>query len=591
MTRLSFAQKAQPASVTFSIPAPVGGLNARDGLAQMPPTDAVKLENWFPTPSTVDLRGGSSVWATGLNGNVESLMMYGGLTRNKLLAASGTSIYDVSATGAVGAALWTGLTNARWQHVNFGSTAANGQFLIMVNGVDLPLIYNGTQVQVAATTATAQTISSITRVGTLATLTTAANHGLVTGNVVTISGTTPAGFSGTYRITVTSPTTFTYVMAADPGGNATVVGTYVVIFGITGVDPHLFIQGVSFKQRLYFVEKDSFRCWYLPVNSIGGAAQSLEFGGMFKLGGALMAVATWSVDNAAGIQEYFVAISTLGEVVVYQGFDPTSAANWSIAYHFRIGRPIGRRCYAKLGSDLVFITADGAFPLSKGLLTDRYQTDQALSAKIQNLINADVQAFNANFGWQIILYPIGNKVIVNVPQFEDNISYQYVMNTITRSWTKFTGWNAYCWELYNDQIFFGTLNTVYQADVGYSDAGNAIPCEALQAFNYFGASQQKFFTMMRPVLFGTTGLSPACLMNVDFDTTTAPQVTSVTNGGFTLWGSPWGSPWTTPNSTVRGWHNASGLGYAGAPHIAMSVMGTVCKWQSTDVVYQQGGTL
>jgi len=591
MAQRNLAARAQPSSVTFSLPAPIGGLNARDGIGMMPPTDAVKLENWFPTPSTVDLRGGSSNWATGLVNNVETLAAYGGLTGNKLLAAADGNIFDVSTQGAVGAALWTGQSNSRWQHVNFGSTAANGQFLYLANGTDLPLLYDGTQIQVIASTATALTISSITRVGTLATLTTAAPHGLVTGNSVTISGTTPAGFSGTYRITVTSPTTFTYVMAADPGGNATVVGTYIVLFGTTGVDPRLFIQGTSFKQRLYMVEKNSSRCWYMPVNAIGGAAQSLEFGGMFKLGGALMAVATWSVDNSAGSQEYFVAISTLGEVVVYQGFDPTNAANWVIAQHFRIGRPIGRRCFAKIGSDLVFITADGAFPLSKALLTDRAQESDALSAKIQNLINADVQALGNNFGWQILLYPIGNKVIINVPQFEDIQSYQYVMNTITGSWTKFTGWNAFCWELYNDAIYFGTTGLVVQADTGFSDNGNAIPCEALQAFNYFGASSQKFFTMMRPILFGTTGLSPSCLVNVDFDTTTAPQVTTVTAGGFTLWGSPWGSPWTTPNSTVRVWHNASGIGYAGAPHIAMSVKNTVCKWQSTDVVYQQGGTL
>ena len=584
-------QRYQPTSRTVSLPAPIRGLNARDGIGEMPPTDAIKLENWFPTPSTVNLRRGSASWATGLGQNVETLAAYGGLTGNKLFAAAGGNIYDVSASGAVGAAVWSGQTSNRWQAVNFGSTAANGQFLYLFNGVDLPLLYNGTQMQIVASTSTAQTISSITRVGTLATLTTSAPHNLVTGNVVTISGTTPAGFSGTYRITVTSPTTFTYVMAADPGGNATVVGSYTISPAITGVDPKLLIQATSFKQRIYAVEKDSNRCWYLGVNAIGGAANALDFGGMFKLGGYLMAVASWSVDNAAGLQEYFVAISSQGEVVVYQGYDPTNAATWSIAYHFRIGRPIGRRCFAKVGSDLIFLTADGAFPLSKALLTDRYQQTDALSAKIQNLINSDVQAYNANFGWQVLLYPIGNKVIVNVPYSDGAASYQYVMNALTGAWTKFTGWNAFCWEIFNDSLYFGAGGAVFQADTGYTDNGNAISCEALQAFNYFSYSGQKYFTMMRPILYGTIGLAPACSMNVDFDTTTAPQVTNTTVGGFTLWGSAWGSPWSSPNNTVRAWHGAGGIGYAGAPHMAMSVKYTVCQWQSTDVSFQTGGTL
>jgi hypothetical protein len=48
-----------------SITAPIGGLNARDSLAAMPPQDAVTLDNWFPTPTTVDLRKGYTQWSTG----------------------------------------------------------------------------------------------------------------------------------------------------------------------------------------------------------------------------------------------------------------------------------------------------------------------------------------------------------------------------------------------------------------------------------------------------------------------------------------------------------------------------------------------
>jgi hypothetical protein len=73
-----------------------------------------------------------------------------------------------------------------------------------------------------------QTISSITRVTTTATLTTAANHNLTTGTFVTVSGATPAEYNGTFSITVTTPTAFTYTMLATPSGSATVVGSYKV---------------------------------------------------------------------------------------------------------------------------------------------------------------------------------------------------------------------------------------------------------------------------------------------------------------------------------------------------------------------------
>lgn len=70
------------------------------------------------------------------------------------------------------------------------------------------------------------TISSITNSTTTATLTTATPHGLVTGASVTVSGASPSAYNGTFSITVTSATAFTYTMGSNPGGSASVVGSY-----------------------------------------------------------------------------------------------------------------------------------------------------------------------------------------------------------------------------------------------------------------------------------------------------------------------------------------------------------------------------
>ena len=67
-------------------------------------------------------------------------------------------------------------------------------------------------------------IASITNATTTATLTTSAAHGLTTGNSVTVYGAYPYAYNGTYTITVTGPTAFTYTMASNPGGSATTIG-------------------------------------------------------------------------------------------------------------------------------------------------------------------------------------------------------------------------------------------------------------------------------------------------------------------------------------------------------------------------------
>lgn len=96
------------------------------------------------------------------------------------------------------------------------------------NGVQL-MITDGTDGYIYQINAIApQTISSITNVGTTATLTTASPHGLPDGSEVTISGAVAADYNGTFRITVTGTNTFTYTMLSNPGGAASVVGSYTV---------------------------------------------------------------------------------------------------------------------------------------------------------------------------------------------------------------------------------------------------------------------------------------------------------------------------------------------------------------------------
>ena len=69
-------------------------------------------------------------------------------------------------------------------------------------------------------------IASLSYSTTTATLTTTSAHGLSTGAIVTVSGATPSAYNGTFTVTVTSSTSFTYVMGSNPGANASPVGSY-----------------------------------------------------------------------------------------------------------------------------------------------------------------------------------------------------------------------------------------------------------------------------------------------------------------------------------------------------------------------------
>jgi hypothetical protein len=69
-------------------------------------------------------------------------------------------------------------------------------------------------------------VTSFTNVTTTATVTTLVAHNLSNGDSVTVSGCTPSAYNGTFTITVTGTTTFAYTMGSNPGGSASVIGSY-----------------------------------------------------------------------------------------------------------------------------------------------------------------------------------------------------------------------------------------------------------------------------------------------------------------------------------------------------------------------------
>lgn len=132
----------RPAARSAQLPAPTGGWDTRNALADMPVENAVVLDNWFPGTDRVTVRKGYTSHATGMSGDVETILSYNGVNgANKIFAANGGALYDVSNSGAVGAAASSGYSNNRFQQVQIGTSG--GQFLFAVNGEDAPISYDG----------------------------------------------------------------------------------------------------------------------------------------------------------------------------------------------------------------------------------------------------------------------------------------------------------------------------------------------------------------------------------------------------------------------------------------------------------------
>jgi len=497
-----------------SIPAPVGGWNVRDSLANMSPTDAVTMTNFFPTVSSVNLRGGYTKWSTGITGQVETLMAYETGTVSKLFGIADGKIYNCTTQGAVGAAEKTGLTNSRFEHINV--TTAGGSFLYACNGVDDPLLYNGT------------TWASINA-------------------------------------------------SSSP-------------IAITGVTTNKLNNVTLFKNRVWFIEKDSLKAWYLPTNSVGGVAEVLDLSSIARMGGYIVSLSAWTIDAGYGVDDNLVFVTSQGEIIVYRGTDPASASTWALAGVWKLGAPVSRRCLYKYGGDLLILSLDGLLPLASALQSSRLDPRVNLSDKIQGAITEVTTLYQDSFGWTMIYHAKNNALWINVP-VGAGVQEQFVMNTITKSWTKFTGWGANCWETFNDNPYFGGNGYVGLAWNGYVDDINDINAIALQAFNYYESrGVKKYFTRARPSIFTDGAPSIFVGMNVDFDVSNTTGSLNFSPTTYGLWDtSLWdNSLWAGGTIITNNWQGVTGIGYCAGIQLKSASQGLQIEWASTDVVFQQG---
>lgn len=364
---------------------------------------------------------------------------------------------------------------------------------------------------------------------------------------------------------------------------------------LTGIASTSLVQPMMFKGRLMFVEVNSLSFWYLAAGAAGGALTEFDLSGEFKRGGYLQAIGRLTRDAGDGQDDVFVAVSSEGEAVVYQGTNPSSATTWAKVGSFYIGKPLGRRCLMQFGGDLIVLTENGAFPMTAALQSAVIDYKLAVSFKIENAFTDAARLYGTTFGWESILYPAYGALIVNVPISEDGTHEQYVMNTITKSWCKFDSWNAEDFAVMNGELYFTTSNKVVKAWTGNIDGTNNIVAYGKTAFSYFGReSQQKIFTMFRPLLAVNGTVTFLTDIDVDFqDTEISGTATySVTSGavfdvddwdeGYWASGLEVVKNWTSPNANV---------GYSAAGKIKIATNSLTIQWIACDIVYQSGGVL
>ena len=463
------ARKTPAPRLRFAhLPAPVGGMNSVSPGTDMPVTDSIFAWNLITVDNGIGSRRGYREWVTGLDGDPRSELPFTGSVKdgstNRLFVCTVSGIWDCSQQ-----------TTTPTQVVTFPVQSADSGYGSSAAFTDL----NG-------------------------------NHWLAYCDE-----------ENGYYVYAESGATWTKVTYGSGAGQVTEQtggpNTYPTLV------PGNLCYVCAYQNRLWFVEKNTQRAWYLGIQAItgGGTAGAVPFyfGSRFVSGGDLRCLTTWSYDGGSGPQDRLVAVSGGGDVVIYQGIDPSSASTFSIVSYWQIGAvPLGRRLTSNIGADVLVMSTTGLLALSTLSMGDPIiDRKQYATYKIQNIFQTLLSQTTNMRGWSLRIHPLESVLMVISPAA--STQGMLVMSLTTRAWSQYRGLPiGICGEAWNGSFYFGSGDGSGRVLVNDGDldgvtianpnAFTPIDCSLLTGFSNAGSPLMKRIQQVTVRAISKTGSIP-----------------------------------------------------------------------------------
>ena len=551
-----FVRKQANSLEVSVMPAPTKGLDARAPTGNMPPDVCIYTYNLMPGEYGMVLRPGYREWCHDLGGDgVYTIIPFTGVdagaSDDRLFAITNMAIWDVTNYDAPVNKLNLGVNSLGAGHGVFAHyiDQSGDDFLYYADAINGLHIYEG-----ASST---------------------------------------AGGADTWRVATDE------ITGTDPNG------------------PDLTLGAVAFvmvhKQRMWLVEEGTSYAWYLGINAGLGTATKYHFGSKFPHGGRLYAMYNWSIDGGQGVDDMLVAISSSGDVVVYQGSDPEND-DWSIRGTYYIGdMPQGRRVATEYAGDLYIISSFGL--ISMGDLVRGVDSlnpaETSLSFRVARPLRTQLNQKKTQYGWEPVYLPPQGTMLILIPQQDPDRWQQYGAVLATE------GWGIYrdvpmraCTDFLGD-VYFGTPdgrvcimdttrdNMLIDAPPEPELNGDAIEFSILSSYqNLNTPGLFKRVQMVRPDFYGEArpAFEQRILYDYDLTEPPAPQAlpgevnAALWDDELALWDM---AMWASTQPTGFGGEllgGVSGIGRTLAVALK-GTSGTELRLISWDIMWQTGGPI
>lgn len=602
-SRLAQPQPAQikrQAAKVRHISAPLKGLSLSSKLVTGDPLTATVLDNWVVEENQIKARPGTLLRLVHGTAPMETLVPFYG-SPGKLAAATAGELVTLDGTLVHG-----GFTGNDWSWTAFANLSAT-DYTVMVNGKDGVWSWDGgTAPDPAAVAVTSLSNTNPARCtvapadiakfasGQTVIIAGAAGTGMTVANGAHVIGSVgvPANtftLIGVDTSTGAAPQT-TGVTADPPGSMAKEV--LIAPVGETWVVPDQFNVVLAHMNRLWFADSTNLAVYYLPIQQKSGQLAVLPLNAVFKRGGHIVAMYTWTTEGGINVNDQLVVFSSNGEAVVYGGIDPGPAGDFTMAGIFRFDSPMSKHSVVNYGGDLYVLISTGMVPFSTLMRAETEQLGQSDRNVFSNFYKASLNN-RQRPGWQAIVNPSSGRLICNMPQGGTNNYSQMVRFMPNPIWASWSALPARCWGWVDNRLFFGSDDgRVYEMHPNFlNDNGNPIKVDVQAAWSNFGTPAAKHFKMILPYLQTDGTPQPFVDIKVDYDMSLPSNQPDVTfaDPGATWDIATWDVDfWASAVMSHNNWSGVGDLGRVGAPRLTALVRDCQFALTGWDVLYEAG---
>jgi hypothetical protein len=351
---------------------------------------------------------------------------------------------------------------------------------------------------------------------------------------------------------------------------------------ITGVVNKEFRHVTTWKQRLWFTQANSSEVFYLGIGEVlGGEAKFFDYGPMFKRGGFVRAITSWTMDGGDGSDDYQLIFGSEGDVLVYKGTDPSNADTYALVGDWYLGKfPKGDRFFTPYGGD-VLVLSDIGLTSMQALVTGNASAvgvSNPVVSKIQQRLSVRLSETLETGNWEVRLVPWLDVLLITGPKTKGGQDEHYCLGLTSKGWSTFSAMPIHTGVMHNRTFYFGTVNgrvahgLDVQADGMLTNdqefgSGSPIQGRVTSAYTDFGQSANlKRFLMARPIF--QCSLPPKIKVRMKIDYASGARLASPGNDeveiamwDYAIWDQAY---WAGTGNVFHIVIGVIGVGYLGA---------------------------